>query len=528
MSVITAKDRLGSLVDDITVSLQGEGITLTNAQVTELKRVAGTWLDNTQFKTLGLAANKPDYNQILLQFQNMLEHEDAWRDTIAAGAGQAILRFIAAAVTYTVYASERATQERYAYLARMPSAIYASARSLGVRITRRVPAKVPVSLVRPGSDALVVPAFTAITVGTTKFFNRKAISFGRGNIAPVEAELVQGEVFIDTYNSPGAPLVTYEVGNGEGNISEEDVYLYVDDQEFTRVEEAFFDYGADDRVFYENTMANGNVEVITGTGNFGVMPASNSTIKIRYATTLGVEAMRSTVELPVMCPDFPQVTGKSIAPITGAIAPRSPEFYRVNAPHMRAKNKRATSPRDYASVALDYKPVKIFDAKAVGQQDIAPTKKWAIGLIKICPLTEIPMDDTQWLQFSEYLQARAIEGFTVLRENAVPVPIDVRLTMGMHQDFSLEAARLAAISEITDAYAPKQGVLGREFFKDDISTILNRSKHRALANGINWLDVELPTEVNIQLKWNEYIKINSVTALPQYSNRDYSNRVVID
>lgn len=529
MSITTAKDRLSSLVDELTNTLSTQySIALTGQQTTELKRVAGVWLDDSQFKVLSLSANKPDFNQILLQFQNALEHEEAWRDTITAGAGQALLRFVSSAVAYSVFAQERATQERFPYLARMPSSIFAATRSLGVRIIRRKPATVSVNLTRPGSGALVIPAFTSFTVGTTKFFNRKVISFGQGNIFAVEAELTQGEVYLDTYKSPGQPFVTYEVGHGDGTISEDDVYLYVNDVEYTRVSDAFFGYGPNDQVFYENTMANGNVEVITGSGNYGTMPPSNSDIKIRYATTLGVEAESSVVELPVLCPDFTEVSGTSNTPITGATSPRSSEFYRINGPHIRAKGDRWITRRDAELTAIEFNKFPVHDARAIGQQEIAPDKKWAQNVIKVCALTDVAMDDTQWLQFSAYMIGKGPEAFTILREDAVEKPISVGIRIGINADFSLESARLAAITAIRNAYAPTQGSLGRTFYRNDLSTILLMSNDPALKGSINWIEIELPTETNVAVGWNEYIKIANITVVTEYTSRNYSNRIGFD
>lgn len=529
MSITTAKDRLGSLVDDLVASLSNSySITLTNAQITELKRVAGVWLDDSQYKVITLSNNKPDFNQILLQFQNALEHEDAWRDTITAGAGQALLRFVSAAVAYAVFAQERATQERFSVIARLPSSVIASTRSLGVRVIRRTPPKVPVLLERPGADAITIPAFTTFVVGTTKFFNRKVISFGKGNLFAVEAELTQGEVYIDTYKAPGQPFTMYEVGNGEGAISEEDIYLYVNNEEYTRITDGFFNSGPNDKVFYENTLANGNVEVITGSGNFGVMPPSNANIQIRYAVTLGVDAESSLVELPVQCPDFSTVSGKTSAPITGASSPRSVDFYKINAPHMYAKKDRAVTRRDYELTAIEYPHLVIHDARAIGQQELAPNAKWARGAIKICPLTDIPMDDVQWLKFISYMTGKGIEGFSILRENPKAYPIDISLKLGINADFALEGARLAAMAEIRKFYAFTKGTLGTSFHRNDLSTILLRSNDPALKGAINWIEILLPTESNITLEWNEYISVANLTVTTEYTNRTYSNRIGFD
>lgn len=529
MSITTAKDRLSSLVDELNTTLVNTySITLSDQQLTELKRVSGVWLDNSQYKSLTLSDNKPDFNQILLQFQNALEHEDAWRDTITAGAGQALLRFVSAAVAYTAFAQERSTQERYSYIARLPSSIFAATRSLGVRITRRKPASVKVNLLRPGNDALVIPAFTSFTVGTTKFFNRKVISFGKGNIFAVEAELTQGEVFIDTYKSPGQPFVTYEVGHGDGTISEDDIYFYVNEEEYTRVTDGFFGYGPNDKVFYENTMANGNIEVIAGSGNYGVMPPSNADIKIRYATTLGVEAESSVVELPVLCPDFTIVTGSSNTPISGANSPRSTEFYRINAPYMRAMGERAVIRRDYDLQAINYSGLIIHDARSIGQQEIAPGKKWAQGLIKICPLTDVLLDDTQWLQFRTYMEGKAIEGFTILKEDPVAKSVNIGVRLGINANYALESSRLAAVAALRNAYAPTQGSLGRAFYRNDISTILLTANDPALNGAINWIEIDTPTETTVAVAWNEYVKVDSLSVVTEYTSRNYSNRIGFD
>jgi hypothetical protein len=527
VATITAKDKLATLIDELAVNLKNNhNVTLTQAQLTDTKRVSAEWLDNTQTKVVALAANKPDYNQLILQLQNMLEHEDAWRDTITAGGGQAILRLISTAVAFAVFASERTTQERYPGSAQLPSSIYAYARGQGVRVTRRRPPKVPVSLVRSDSEYLLIPEFTLFTVGTTKFFNRTAIVFGKGELFPVEAELVQGEIFIDSYKSPGRPFAMYEVGNGDGTISEEDVYLYVDGEQYTRITEKPYMYGANDKVFYENTLQNGNVEVLTGSGNYGVMPPSNADLRIRYATTLGVEAHNATVEIPVLCPDFPTVSGLTVSPIAGGGSPETVDFYRINAPAIRAKSGRlASTRREYEVDALKYKPLKIYDARVIGQKEFAPNNKAYMGVLKVAALTDFPMDDAQWVLFSKYLSGIGWEGFEFLREDPLPIPIDISVEIGINLDYGLEATRLAARSILTNAYAPKQGVLGLEFRRHDIESVIIKSEDKALKGGINWVDVISPEVSTIPAVWNGYFTINSLNVVTKYATRANTNRL---
>ena len=528
-SILPAKEKLSSLVDAISSNLSTQfNIALTQAQVVELKRVSATWLDSTQFKAVKLAANKPDFNQLLLQFQNMLEHEDAWKDTITAGGGQAILRFVSSAVAQAVYAQERATQEKHGYTARLPSSIFASSRSLGVRITRRRPSRVTVSLTRQGSEHIIIPAFSLFLVGNVKFFNRTAIIFGKGDVFPIESELIQGEVFTDTYASTGQPWAMYEVGVGDGSISDEDVYFYVDGLGYQRITDGLFNYGPNETVFYENTLPNGNVEINTGSGNYGVMPSSGSTIQIRYAVTQGVAAHSSAVELPVFCPDVPELQGISGTPISGGASPRDHEFYRQNAPYIRSKNDRAVLRRDYETEALEYPGMVIHDARVIGQKEIAPTKKWAQGVIMISVLTDLVMDDAQWRDFESYMLAKAMEGTTILRADPIPKIISAHVGLGVNPSYALEGTRLAAKSAISNAYSPRQGSLGSDYREHDISTILLQSSDPALKDSINWLQVISPTDKLITNAWNEYIKLSDVTIDAEYSNRTYSNRIGFD
>lgn len=527
MSFSTAKDRLSSLVDEQLKAMSSMGYTLTQQQITDLKRVTGEWLDSTQYKTISLSANKPDFNQILLQFQNALEHEDAWKDILTAGAGQSILRFFAASAAQGVYAQERSTQEQFSYIARLDSSIYAASRSYGVRIDRRIPAQVSVQLSREGSGYLLIEPFTTFVVGSVKFFNRDPIVFSQGAIFPVTAVLHQGEVFTDTYNSPGVPFAAYEIGNGSANISDEDVYLYVNDFQYTRILTGFDLYGPNDTVFYENTLPNGNVEVITGSGNYGVMPSASTVVRIRYVTTMGVEAHNATVELLVLCPTIDIVSGKSLTPVEGGAVPNSPEFYRLNSPFVRASGDRSVIRRDYTLAALRYKALTIRDARVIGQKEIAPDKKWAQGVIKLCAISDTIMSDKDWQLLIAYMDSKGMEGMTILRENPIPVPIDIIIDLGVTQDRALEAVKQAATAAVTNGYAPKQGSLGNDFFRGDIQTIIKESNDPVLKGGINWMEVttpNIPTQ-RLELQWNQYITINSLVINTEYSDRTYSNRL---
>lgn len=524
MATQTAKQRLSTLVGAIISTLGAQGVALTSSQSTALYTTASTWIDAQANTSIPLAADKPEYQQLLLQFQNALEQEDAWRDVLTAGSGQAILRFIASAMSMVIYAQERTLQELFIDTARMGSAILASTRSRGVHIARRTPAEVTVALTRNGLDYLVVPRLSVFIINGMEFFNREPAIFQSNVTTPVNVTLYQGRLLTDTYQASGAPWAVYEIGSGDWTISDTDVFLNVGGQDWSLTEDGLYNVGANARTAYTNTFPNGNVEIVTGNGTYGQLPSTGTSITVTYVSTLGATFSNTATGLVVTARDIDGLAGLTTTPITGGREPPTNRFYKANAPYIAARRKRAVTKADYVAAILEYPTIDILDVAVLGQRDIDPDSKAWMNAFKVSVLTAksatgAPMTTAQWSAFASYLSSQGIFQITAVREDPVSIPLDIDIQIGVAQKVAIEQTKSAAIELLNQAYAPRRGALGSNFYSDDISALLRSKLDPAIRGQINWIKVNSATPDTITVGMLEWVKLRSLVVDVVYTDR---------
>lgn len=134
-----------------------------------------------------ISNNTADFYTLLLQLREYLRKEDTWKDFYVSSTGTTILEVMAAIGTFLQNAIQVAFREGFPDTANRASSIYAATRLLGVRISRKVPAKVKVWLRRDSAQSLLtVPPYTQFVVGGLEFFNDIPIRFPLGeSVLPI-------------------------------------------------------------------------------------------------------------------------------------------------------------------------------------------------------------------------------------------------------------------------------------------------------------------------------------------------------
>ena len=133
---------------------------------------------------LKLSAVKPDFPSILMQLQLFLQAKGTWTDLQTSGTGETLIEMMASVATFNQFAIESAARESTLTTAVRDSSVYAITRMLGVRIHRKSPANVEVSLERSAVstvEALTIPTFTQFDVNGKDFFNRHPLMFSAGS-----------------------------------------------------------------------------------------------------------------------------------------------------------------------------------------------------------------------------------------------------------------------------------------------------------------------------------------------------------
>lgn len=139
-------------------------------------------MSNTTTASLELSTVKPDPESILLQAQLFLQNKSSWVDMQTSSTGETLLELLAAVGGMNQFGLEGAFRDAFITTAARDSAIYASARMLGVRIGRKYPAGANVSLKRADTSvSTVIPKFTQFSINGSDFFNRDPLMFSVGS-----------------------------------------------------------------------------------------------------------------------------------------------------------------------------------------------------------------------------------------------------------------------------------------------------------------------------------------------------------
>lgn len=127
---------------------------------------------------LKLSTVKPDFPSILMQLQLYLQTKGTWQDLQTSSTGQTLLEMMSAIGAMNQFAIESAARETSLTTATRDSSVYAITRMLGVRIHRKSPATVDVSLTREDtSTSDAVATLTQFDVNGIDFFNRYPVLF---------------------------------------------------------------------------------------------------------------------------------------------------------------------------------------------------------------------------------------------------------------------------------------------------------------------------------------------------------------
>lgn len=149
--------------------------------------MATTTSSSSATSSIELSTVKPDPESILLQMQLFLQDKSSWVDMQTSSTGETLLELLAAVGGMNQFGIEGAFRDAFISTAARPSAVYAAARMLGVRIGRKYPAGVDVSLKRADTTlSSVVPKFTQFQINGSMFFNRDPLMFSAGSAEAAE------------------------------------------------------------------------------------------------------------------------------------------------------------------------------------------------------------------------------------------------------------------------------------------------------------------------------------------------------
>lgn len=519
MSDTTYYETISSeIASNIYSELTSDGTTIS-LSTDDIASIIQEYLED-QTDTFSLTTTEPDYERIIQQLLNYVyNNNDYWKDIILAGSGTTLLGYMAAATAYDQYSIETSLREAFITTAMEPESVYTGTTSLGARISRKTPASVVVTLENSDtSEALTIPAYTQLTVGTAQCFNATAITFNTGVSSLEGVTLYQGTVTTETYTSSGESYQRFELGAADFSTADENITCTVGDDTYEQVTAYIWDYDEDDLVFYDTTTSKGNVSVMFGNDFVGKIPPINETITFTYAITDGASGNDTTTGYTVSCSDYSQISGTSTTGLSGGGDEKSYSYYKYMGPHLSFSKGSAITRQAIKARALQYSGVIACNIK--GQEEAHPDDKNYIMVLDITILASTTWDTTEQEAFEDYMSNYCPDGFIWNWNTAEETSVDVTATIYCYQQAELDDVESQLESDLATAFTLNQDSLGYDWTLSDIYDILQG--HRSdVSKYISYISLSAPT-ADITVDNNGYVSLGTVTLTMAYTDRGTS------
>lgn len=517
MAIVSLTEKIDLLTDIIHENLVDNGV--LSIDKTVIKGWSEEYFEQAPESVVSqLSAVKPDFEQIVEQLQSELLKKDAWKDILTAGTGETLLEFIGMVGYSNQLSIQRSLQETHLDTARLESSIIEISRRLGVHINRNTPASVTVDLVNADSSVIItIPEYTQFSVEGLNFFNRDQIVFNIGENAKT-VTLYQGEVIeLDPLISSGDDFQIYEIGSNDFKISDLDIKVVINNVEWTKTTNGLWQYTANEKVFYENTLSSGNVEIRFGNNVFGASPSIGSEIYITFVNTDGSNANLAESGMSASVSDFPDITGTTTSIIANGQNARDKEFYRIMAPFIFSARDRAVTRDDYVAAALEYPGV--IDVSFKGQAEIDPSDKEKMNLIEATILSNPVFTTTQYNAFVDFMNKKSIYLAVYDRVDPTAVNIDVTATVYVALSASLGDEKTKIEKAIREFFTLKIGSLGFSIYKSDIYEVIENS-----SPNVQYIVLSSPA-ADTAITKIQYANLNNLSITVEYSTRNLLNIV---
>ncbi len=316
-----------------------------------------------------------DPESILLQLQLQLQSSNGvWADLLTSGVGETILEFIAAVGSYDQYAIRQAYLNLFNDTARLDSAIYANTKQAGVRLRRKMPAGVSVTLTNTTISPITIHAYqNQFGISSYSLFLRTNVTIAANSSATIT--LNEGVL---TGSSPSYNSTVYYLGSGgdfQSLVMQEDSFTISDVDVVVNLNSsnvpvetigmwnfksaaACQDLTTRDgrlQILFGNSGPTGTVGLVSA---YGTVPNAGDTIQLLYVVTQGDKANDISVASsnPNQLSGLP--TGISCTAINsglvGGLAEVSASIYKTVGPQLFAAHDVCIRQQDYNSNILTY------------------------------------------------------------------------------------------------------------------------------------------------------------------------------
>jgi hypothetical protein len=521
MSVTVTTDTISvvrATIDNLATFI-AENIGANPPTYDEMFSLIQTYVQVNQPIDIPLSQVSVDYETNKAEITSILTATQTWQDRTNAGTGETLIQMIATALTFNQFEIVRAAQETMIPTAVLDNSIFTGTIFLGVRLTRRVPAKHVVTLTRAGdlTNSLSLVAYTQFQSGGLFLFNRGPLTWP-ASIDTISADLFEGQTQNTGITSTGASYQSYTVGARDYTISDIDTVVLIDGIPWTRTQyQQYFnvglwEYASDAQVFEDITTPDGNISINFGNGVNGQIPTAGSIITINYVSTSGAAGNVDITSSTISCGINQNVGGVVTLMGYGGDNERTASDYRTLSPGLFFAHYRAITRADQAAIARNYPSV--IDAIFQGQQELHPDDLRYMMVTSVTLLTNTVWIQQQWDDFIAWFSNLNIAQQIVLRNDPVAIVIDISANVFVKPTASsLTIIQNLIAANLRAAFVPRVGSLGYSWYMSDIESIIKGSDP-----SVDYFDITLPYGDTIVTAL-QYVTLRNVTLNMSYSQR---------
>lgn len=468
-----------------------------------------------------------DEQDIYNELARRLAEKGTWKDLLPTNVAATLLSLASGAATVNQHYINVSLREAFLSTAVRDSSIFEGTRSLGIKISRKTCAGVQTQLQNNLATVKFIPAYSEFLVGSEKFFNREQLMLAPDTsvdgVALYQGEIRTFEFDIDALNPQ--ELQTFKLNVPGFVISETDLVVWTEDKVsgnatvWQPTEQALFELGPTDQVYYEFTAGNGDVAFMFGTGEYGARIQGGNLLKVRCAITKGATAIGTAGERVRMAAQ-PEINGFTSTNVSGGADQKSALYYKLFAPTMFRSNRKAISPSEVRAHIMKYPGVA--DCRVFPQREIAPNDPRWQNVMRVCILPENTdtwgganpnPQSAAWAQFEEWLMDRIQAMAQIQKWNASKLFVQVSVLLAVNPDVDVEEMRIVVTENILKLFRRKPGILGRRLSLSDIEGACR-------VPGVDYIEIKSPVEEIIPPDATQYAVLDgSPTVNIVYSER---------
>jgi len=403
-----------------------------------------------------------DFDQFVTQFQAKLSNDATWRGTLTTQTSTALIQLISTIGTFNNAKLLRYFEDSFPDTVQSDGAIRAIAVMQGIRLTRKLPASVPVTMTSP-VDVTLSP-YTQINIGGYLCFNRDVLTL-EANV-PLDTPVYEGEVKAYQVSGLGSDLQAFVSVEDAFAVSDHDVVVMLNSNILPKAYGGLWNY-ENLPAYSDLTHSDGRLMIQFGSGKYGTKPSVNDLVTVIYVLTKGGNGdSLVTFNKRLIVTGYPDISGVAYANPTGGADEKSTLAYKnVESGAFGTYSSAVTKPQYKAIVNLY---PGIVDAITQAQRELNPRDvKW-MNVIRVAALTTSPWTAEQKRDFCKFCQEVSMYAPYFIWQDPIPIGRDVSVAVYCFNTAIPSEVESKVRAGLKNLFSAQPGLLMTNFHESDL------------------------------------------------------------